>query len=271
MEVIVLDNASTDGSAEMITNNFSQVKLIRNNENVGFGTGNNQAMKVAKGSYFFLLNSDAFVFEDTLERLLLWSKANPDTEVVGCRLMNGDGTWQPSWGYFPTLRRIIQMLLFIDSLPLIKGGIDSIHVRALSRYDKDQSVDWVMGSCVLLKRQVFEKVGGFDEKYFMYGEEVEWMYRIKKAGFKISYASSVYCVHLQGGSSPDKSPAIIGEMRGWQYWFDKHNPNWQKKVLPYVIMIGCALRIVLKPAMKKYYIMAFRELWKKTIENIEKA
>lgn len=253
-EIIVIDNASTDGTVEEIRKRYREIKILINETNVGFAAGNNQAMRIAKGDKFLLLNSDCFLEPDTLEKL-------PDRDVVGCKLLNRDGSVQPSWGYFPTLRRILQLMLFVDNFPIIRKFIDSIHVRDISRYKKEQEVDWVTGAFVLLKREVFEKVGGIDEKYFMYGEEMEWMYRIKKADYKVWYSPAGQATHLLGISSPDRAPAIIGEMKGWLYWFSKHNYRLEQIILPWIILKGCLLRMLLKPKLSTYYRQAISEVF----------
>lgn len=259
-ETIVVDNASTDGSAEAVARGFPQVKLMRFEENLGFARGNNAGMKEAKGDMILLLNSDCFVFEDALYKSQA-SMTKFKYDVLGCQLLNTDGTFQQSWGFFPSLRRVAQMMVFADNLPIIRDTIDSIHVRSEIRYQKEQVVDWVTGAWVLLKREVWEKTGGLDENYHLYGEEMEWMYRIKQAGLVVGYSPTPRAVHLLGASSPDRAPAVIGEMKGWLYWFSKHNPAWQQKVLPYMIMLGCGLRILLKPSMSEYYRKAFSEIW----------
>ena len=258
-ETIVVDNASADGSAEAIAEAYPKVRLIRNMQNAGFAAANNQGMKETTGELLLLLNSDCFVFEDTLAKAVA-KLDQTKWDVLGCQLLNPDGTLQPSWGFFPTLRRIAQMMIFIDSLPIVGEVIDSMHVRSELRYQTDKLVDWVTGAWVMVKREVWEKVGGIDEKYFMYGEESEWMYRMSQAGFKVGYSPAPRAVHLVGASSVDRAPAVVGEMQGWLYWWSKHKPVWQQKVLPIVIMLGCALRIVLKPSLADHYRKAFTEI-----------
>ena len=175
LEVIVVDNHSTDGSQMMVRKNFSQVKLIVNRDNRGFAAANNQGMAIARGEWLLLLNSDAFVFPDTLVKMVEFTDTNPECDVAGCQLLNQDLTLQQSWGYFPTLSRIILFMSFIDNFPVIRKYFRAIHVRDFSRYTKTTEADWVMGAFVWLKRTVREKTGGLDEKYFMYGEETEWM------------------------------------------------------------------------------------------------
>lgn len=259
-EVIVVDNASSDGTVQLIHEFYPQVTLIENKSNVGFAQGNNQAFEIAKGEWVLLLNSDAFVFEDTLELLSARLASSTTIDVAGVKLLYSDGRLQPSWGYFPTIRRVFQMMIFIDSLPYLKDFIDSIHVRSEKRFTQEREVDWVTGAFVIIKKIVISKVGGIDENYFMYGEEMEWMYRIHKSGFKIWYLPSIECVHLEGKSSSDRAVAVIGEMKGWIYWFTKHGTTMQVKLVSYAILIGCYLRILLKRSMSIQYKQAISQI-----------
>lgn len=241
LEVIVIDNASSDNSVKAIKKEFPQVKLIANKENVGFAAGNNQGMKLAKGETILLLNSDCFVQTETLATC---TKFLNQFDVLGCKLLNKDGSIQPSWGYFPSLWRIVMLMSLVDNFPLLRKFIRSIHVRDISRYRHTQEVDWVTGAFILLKAQVFKKVGGIDEKYFMYGEEMEWMYRIKKQGFKIGYVPDAQATHLLGASTRSLSRAFSSEMKGYLYWFSKHNPSWQLPILKLILIIGTVYKAV---------------------------
>lgn len=258
LEIIVVDNNSTDETVEKINKIYrdKDIKIIINNKNLGFGTANNQGMKQSKGEYILLLNSDCFVQPNTIANLL------GDNDVVACKLLSEDRSIQPSWGFFPTLRRISLLMLFLDNLPIVREFIDSIHIRAKGRYKNRQQVDWVTGAFVLLKRQVYLDAGGFDENFFMYGEEIEWQYRIRKQGYQIWYEPKAAAVHLLGASSPTRAPAIIGEIEGWKYWFSKYHPGWQEKALRLVVFAGCALRIIVKPGLAKFYKAAIFGLTK---------
>lgn len=200
-------------------------------------------MKVAKGDKILLLNSDCLVQPDTLA-------ACHDTnfDVVGCKLTNAQGKTSQSTGYFPTLRRVIQLMLFIDNLPVIRKFIDTIHVRDMSRMNDTCEVDWIQGAFMMLKREVYEKVGGFDENFHMYGEEVEWQYRIKRAGFKIWYFPEAQAIHLERQSVKSVGPAIIGEMKGYIYFFKLHRPKWEQEFLPWILRLGCLIRIPMQKA-----------------------
>ncbi len=274
LEVIVVDNASTDGSADAIAKKFPQVKLITNKTNVGFAAGNNQGMKLAKGDLILLLNSDCFVEPNTLSSIIS-HLSSTSFDVIGCKLLNSDGSIQPSWGYFPTLPRITLLMSFIDNFPIIKTFVHSIHVRDISRYAQSQEVDWVTGAFVMLKKEAFKKTGGIDENYFMYGEEMEWMYRIKKAGFKIGYVADAVATHLGGASTKSTSRMLASEFKGYLYWFSKHNPAWQLPILKLILLAGTLYKalawtilggILGKPSWARANWETFKEIAKAVIE-----
>lgn len=231
-EVILINNTPEDGFS------YPKVKIINNPKRLGFGANNNKGMKVAKGDKILLLNSDCYVQPDTLAKCY----ALP-YEVMGCRLTTADGATLPSTGYFPTLRRVAQMMLFIDNLPIVRKFIDTIHVRDTARFRVAQKVDWVQGAFIVLSRKVYKKVGGFDENFHMYGEEIEWQYRIRQAGFKIWYYPETSAVHLERMSVKSLGPSFVGEMKGYLYYFKKHRPKWEQVLLPWVLLFGCLIRI----------------------------
>ena len=231
LEIILINNSPKDKF------NFKDVKIIINKTPHGFGANNNIGMKQAKGDKILLLNSDAYVYPDTLAKCYA-----QDYDVLGCQLLNENLTIQPSWGYFPTLRRIFQFQVFVDNFPLIRKYIDSIHVRDLSRFQKTQKVDWVMGAFVVFKREVYDKTGGFDENFHMFGEEVEFLFRTAKLNFEIWYFPEAKCVHLHGAST-GLTYAFIGEMKGYLYWFKKYNSPLEQFLLKIILLFGCAIRI----------------------------
>jgi hypothetical protein len=119
----------------------------------------------------------------------------------------------------------------------------------------------VTGAFILLKREVYDETSGFDDHFFMYGEEIEWQYRMKQAGFRIWYLPQAQIIHLVGASSPTRAPAIIGEIQGWKYWYSKYHPGYQEKLLRIIVYIGCWLRLWIKPQMSKYYEQAIKQTW----------
>lgn len=196
LEVLVVDNASSDGSVAMVRQDFSQVRLICNEENVGFARANNQALAACRGRYALLFNSDAIALPGSLAALVALTDAHPDAGIVGAKLVNADGSFQASYTDFPSLHS--ELLILTGLGRLLFGSWYPSHSPAQSR--SPRPVDYVEGACLLVRREAWEQVGGMDEDYFMYAEEVDWCYRMRQAGWQIYYAPAPI-THLGGGSS----------------------------------------------------------------------
>lgn len=241
-EVIVVDNASTDGSAEAIKKQYPRVKLIEMRENTGFAKGNNVGMKKSLGDWILLLNSDVFLEKKTISESFEFAKNHQQADIIGCKLLNRDGSLQASYGYFPNLYRLGALMFFIDNLPVVRNFFKSIHIREAGRYASPVKVDWVTGAWVLLKRQVYEKTSGIDEKYFMYGEEMEWMYRAAKKGFSVWFVPAGKCIHLGGASTNNLSRMYASEIKGYLYWYKKHEPVWKLFCLKTILISGAIFK-----------------------------
>lgn len=199
-EVIVVDNASADGTAEMIRSEFPHAVLLVNPTNRGFGRANNQAMRVARGRHFLLLNSDTVVFDDSIPRLVDFLEEDARTGIVGCRLVFENRTLQASCSRFPSVR-----LSFVEELLLYKllsrGRQGDLLLGGYWAHDRVRDVDCVWGAAMMLRREVFEQTGGFDERYFMYGEDLEWCMRVRDRGWRIRFTPACTIVHLDHKSS----------------------------------------------------------------------
>jgi GT2 family glycosyltransferase len=199
-ETIVVDNASKDGSAQMVADEFPEVRLIRSGANLGFAAANNLGFAVARGRYLVLLNSDAFPEKDALRLSVEKMERAPRVGLAGARLIGRDGSWQPSARMFPSPLN--------DFLTLSGLAAKYPASRFFGRFDRtwaDQmqpaEVDWVPGAYGIIRREVLERVGYFDERFFLYYEEVDLCRRIKAAGYDICYWPDVVVVHLGGESS----------------------------------------------------------------------
>lgn len=269
MEVIVVDNASSDGSAEMVERFFPKLILIENKKNLGFAAGNNVGLKSASGEYLLLLNSDTQFLENSLEQMIDFMDNHPSVGISSCQLVGGDGQIQPSGGFFPNLPRIFAWMFFLDDLPFIGGRLKPFHPHSPKFYTRDRWYldehfqDWVTGAFFLMRRQVLAQIGLLDENFFMYVEEMEYCYRAKRAGWQVVYTPRTKILHL-GGQSGSSKRALTSEYQGLKYFFAKHHPAWQRFVLKIFLKGGAILRIILfgiiegNKSRKEAYVEAFR-------------
>lgn len=244
VEVIVLDNASSDASVYMIKQNHPWVKLIVSKENTGFSKGNNIVMKQSKYQYILLLNSDVYLQEDSLYKTLAYFRINQNCDVIGAKLKYASGKLQPSAGFLPSPLTTIFWILGISYTPLVDQLTRPFHPTYHSFFTKAHQVGWVSGAFFALKRKVYEKTQGFDENIFMYMDEVEWCSRIKDLGFKVWYVPQVEVVHLHGASSKfDFKRQYVNEVKGIKYYLKKHYSPYYLLVKP-ILILGLILRII---------------------------
>lgn len=204
-EIIVIDNNSEDGSANMVKQKYPEVTLIENRENIGFGAANNMGMKLAKGRYFLLINPDAIIQEDTLEKMMTFMESHPEAGIAGCKVLNPDGTLQLAcrrgfpgpWTSFTKVSGLSR--LFPKS-------------RIFARYnltylDENQTyeVDAISGAFMFMRRETYDNIGGFDPIFFMYGEDLDLCYRAQQKGYKIYYVHTAQAIHYKGESAKRSS------------------------------------------------------------------
>ena len=243
INVIVVDNASADDSWQMLKAKHSWTKLIKSEVNTGFSGGNNLAMKDSLTPFILLLNSDAYVKEDTLFDSLQFFDDNPDCDVLGCRLLFANNRFQPSAGFLPTPTNT---WLWISGLSLLPG-LDQhpYHPRNPNFFSKVRPVEWVMGAFMMLKKEVYQKTQGFDESIFMYGEEIEWCKRIKDLGFKTYYVPEFQITHLDKASSNFMiEKPLLNEFKGIARYFNKHYKSQYPQV-KLVIQLSLILRVII--------------------------
>lgn len=200
-EVIVVDNNSNDESFEMLEECFPRVKKIKNKENLGFGKANNQAMAIGKGKYILVLNPDIVIKKGSIEKMLDFLEKNKEAGAVGAKLVNPDGTLQMK-GFYRKFPSLPQILLFKTALYRIFIHFPGIVSRYWEYQDTNipHEVDQIPGACISVKREVLEKIGGFDEDYFIWYEDVDWCFRMKKAGWKLYYLPDAEIAHFGGQS-----------------------------------------------------------------------
>ncbi|MFC1711444.1 glycosyltransferase family 2 protein [Patescibacteria group bacterium] len=253
-EIIVVDNASNDSTVNMLKTSFPEVKLIVNQQNLGFAKANNQGLKKALGKNILLLNSDTIILDKAINKCLRFMESKENIDILGCKLLNKDKTTQPSGGYFPKLRQIFYMMFFIDDLPVLNNFLKAYQVTNKKFYQKTQQLDWVTGAFILLKKQVLDKLNGFDEKFFMYAEEVDLCFRAKKAGYKVWFFNDAKIIHLKGKSSKKGfEKSVLGEFKGLKKFYKKHKPKWELPVLRLLLKIGACLRMLIFGILRSNY------------------
>ena len=200
-EIIVVDNASDDGSVDLIKKKYSKVKLIANKTNVGFGSANNQAMKIAKGKYFLLINPDTIVREDTFSKMLEFFQNTSNAGIAGCKVLNADGSLQLAcrrsfpgpWTSFTKVMGLSK--LFPNSKLFARYNLTYLNPN------RTYEVDAVSGAFMMIRKEIYDKIGGFDENFFMYGEDLDLCYRAQKLGSAVYYVHNAEIIHYKGEST----------------------------------------------------------------------
>lgn len=239
-EVIVVDNASTDGSAEMVSREFPSVRLVRNSENIGFARANNTAMAFAKGRYMLLLNSDTIVTQGALQALVRLADRQPRAGIIGAQLLNVDGSFQASYTSFPNLWQEFLILSGLGRL-LYRRWYPSHDAGTKS----SQVMGYVEGACLLVRPKAVREVGGLDESYFMYAEEVDWCFAMKSKGWQIWYEPEAKVIHLGGGSSQNRKPEREGDLyRSRIHFMNKNRNKINAMALKFLIYFFVSLKII---------------------------
>lgn len=256
-EIVVVDNASTDGSPSVISNiirrspdQISNIKLIKNKDNYGFAKGCNIGVDKSQGKYLLFLNSDTEVLDKGFLGMTEFLENNQKISILGGKLLNKNGSSQPSCGKFYTPFNLFVMLIGMERFGFLRKNPSEI-----------QKVDWVSGGCMMLKKSFFEKLNGFDEKFFMYMEDMELCYRAQKLGFSTYFYPNVKVLHKKLGSS-NKSFAIIHIYKGLLYFYKRHRSHFEY-ALAKVMLTGKALSAILVGFL--IGSLSLREAYKKAI------
>ncbi len=211
-EVIVVDNASQDGSPEMVRSDYPQAMLLANGTNVGYAAANNQGIRAAHGRYLLVLNSDTLILDGAIDRMVEFADAHPRAGVLGCRVCNPDGTLQPTCFMFPSIFNSFLSAFYLNKLfprSRLFGR------EAMSWWDRNdvREVQVVTGCFMLIRKEALDGVGLMDERFFMYAEETDWCYRFGKAGWQVMFTPAAQIIHLGGQSTAQKPAEMIVQLR----------------------------------------------------------
>lgn len=243
-EIILVDNNSQDKSVNYLKKKFPKIRLIENTGNFGFGKANNQGMEIANGEFLFLFNSDAYLIDDSISKIIQRAKEINNLGAISPLILNVDKSIQQSGGFSPSLTKVFWWMSFLDDLPF--GLVfKPYHIDHDSFYKKENELDWLTGAAMIIPKSVYNKVGGFDENIFMYGEDIELCNNIKKAGFKIVFSPAGRLIHLGQGSSKKVSKnAILGEYSGLVYFYKKNRSRFSLQILKILLKMGALLRVI---------------------------
>jgi hypothetical protein len=237
-EAIVVDNASTDGTPALVREKFPNVRVLEE-ENRGFGAGNNAGMRVASGRYFLLLNPDAWLTEGALDKLVAFADEHPEAAIVGPRLLNPDGSLQRSVRGYPSPWRIATEYFFLRKLGPRTHALNALFAEQFD-HESVREAEYLFGACMLVRREAVDSVGGFDEDFFLMSEEVDWCYRFRQAGWKVLFYPGAEVFHVVGASlNPRQFHAIV---RGHLQFLRKHRGEREAERARRVMLWGLRMR-----------------------------
>lgn len=239
-EVIVVDNASEDGSVEMIKRKFPEVKLIINNENLGFAKACNQGIKIAQGKYLFFLNPDCQVTDNTYEKIIDFMESHPEVGVGGCYLYYPDGRTQTSFYRFTSLTTLLGRALLLYSF-LPKNSLTAPFF--FDCFMKNKSIERVCGGAMVVRREAFEEVGLFDESFFLYYEDEDLCYRMKQKGWKIAPIPNTKIIHHHNQSGKKNiRKAIFSGYQSQFLFYRKFHHHPKVMIFRMIQLVGVSIR-----------------------------
>ncbi len=246
-EVFVVDNGSRDGSPEMVRTEFPQSKLLAQEENLGYAKANNQAIRLSRGRYILLLNSDVIVKPSTFDKMITFMDNNPTVGISGCRVVKPDGTLDEACRRsFPTPAVAFYRLSGLSRLFPKSKIFGKYNLSYLPEHELAE-VDSVVGAFLLIRREAISEVGMLDEDYFMYGEDIDWCYRVKEARYKVMYVPLTTVVHYKGSSSRKASSRSLYEFhRAMEIFYDKHYRQRYNFLVNFFVKAGIWARYTLK-------------------------
>lgn len=250
LEVIVVDNGSTDGSAQLVRQKFPAVVLVQNEVNQGYTVASNQGIKVSSFKYVLLLNSDTLVPQGALDHLVSYLETHRDVAIVGCRLRLANGSTQHScFKFFSLGNRLLHALGVHHLLPDQVGKARVVYLD----YDSEHDVDWLMGTCMLVRRTAIDQVGLLDERSFMGGGDQDWCMRFRRSGWRVAYTPHAEVIHYHGKSSFDyegddaeehRVRFAVEELRSSYYFFLTYFGSRSATAYLLIAKTGALLRLL---------------------------
>jgi GT2 family glycosyltransferase len=267
-ETIVVDHGSTDGTLELVRERFPEAKLIEQ-ENKGLGGGSNAGMRIAAGDYFLLLNSDAWATDGAVERLVGFAEDHPEAAIVGPRLRNPDGSLQRSVRGFPSLWRLATEYFFLRKLAPRSRALNAFYGDGFE-YEEPHEAEFLLGACLLVRREAADTVGLFDEDFFMFSEETDWCYRFRQAGWEVLFTPAAEFVHVGGATTRQNwGPMFREQVRGHLRFLEKHRGRPEAERARRLLLASLRLRGWVFPGERgRTYAEAARWLAGSSVEEL---
>ncbi len=254
-EIILIDNHSSDGSVNYLKQQFPEIKIIENYKNLGFSKANNQGIKIAKGRYILLLNSDTIINVETLETMIDFMDRNKRIGASGCKVILPNGKLDEACRRgFPTPSASLFYLLGLAKIFPESPTFNRYHLGHLD-IDEDYPVDSLVGAFMIVRKETINEIGLLDEEFFMYGEDIDWCYRIKEAGWIVYYYPYTQIIHYKGASSRKKPFKIVYEFHRAMFLF--HKKHYEKKyafIVNWFVYAGISIKLAsatIKNLMKR--------------------
>ena len=241
LETIVVDHGSSDGTVDLVRERFPEARIVEQ-ENRGLGAGWNAGMRAASGRWFLILNADAWAVGDAVERLVAFADARPRAGLVGPRLRNPDGSLQRSVRGFPTPWRLATEYFFLRKLAPRSRALNAFYAGGFS-HDEPREVDWVMGACMLVRREAVDAAGPLDEDFFLFAEETDWCYRLRRAGWHVWFCPDAEVVHVGGASHGGR--LFAENVRGHLRFLAKHRGPGAAERARRLLLVALRLRALL--------------------------
>jgi hypothetical protein len=244
LEVIVVDNASSDGSPQAVRDCYPAVTLIANDGNVGFAKANNIGIRASRGEYLFLINSDVVVSEGCFEKSLHYMAEHPEIGMLGPKIVGIDGKVQRSCMGYPSLWNTLCRALALDSL-FPHSRLFGSHLLTFWNHDETRPVEVINGCFWILRRSAIEQVGLLDERFFFYGEDLDWCRRFNESGWKVVFFADAEALHYGGGSSSNAPVKFDVEMQraNYQYW-TRHHSRVEANAFVLITLLHHTLRVI---------------------------
>jgi len=234
-EVIYVDNASEDGSVEMVKEQFGEVRIIENDENKGFIKANNQGIEVAQGRYVLLLNSDTILLDNAIAKTVRFADANPDAAVFGCKVLNPDRTIQRTCFMYPSVLNMFLAATYLYKIFPKSRFFGREHMTWWG-FDEARQVETICGCFSLVRKEAIDQVGLMDERYFVYGDDPDWCYRFKKAAWKVMFTPDGRIIHYGGQTTSQKARAFRLQLEGSKLIFMKLHRS--KAAFPFACLMA---------------------------------